>query len=273
VHAWSNGGFSSDQNNPNYGTHDFIAEHALDYVQADTRQWIQTNLKLYLYGTELPDNKNAPLGDGIGDTGNHHVYYYASGKLQDNASARRAQQAYDQVLKFLSVKNYSAAAKWMGVTTHYVDDLAVFGHVMGKETDWGPETHHEDYEEWANSRSDRYEDTFTVCLTFKGNEFISAYDAALTLAHDTTFDDTGKGHTAKWMDTNYNPLDSVFQARVCESINNAVNLLASLIYSAAKTTNIQEIILPIPVVLVALLISLVAIRGHWRRHQGASLST
>jgi hypothetical protein len=33
--AWSNGGFSSDPNNPDYGTHDFLAHHALDYVPDD----------------------------------------------------------------------------------------------------------------------------------------------------------------------------------------------------------------------------------------------
>ena len=30
VLAWSNGGYSDDPSNPNYGTHDWIAEHALD---------------------------------------------------------------------------------------------------------------------------------------------------------------------------------------------------------------------------------------------------
>jgi len=31
-YAWSSGGFSSDPSNPKYGTHDWIAQHALDWV-------------------------------------------------------------------------------------------------------------------------------------------------------------------------------------------------------------------------------------------------
>jgi hypothetical protein len=33
VKGWSNGGFSSDPNNPAYGTHDWIAQHVLDWCQ------------------------------------------------------------------------------------------------------------------------------------------------------------------------------------------------------------------------------------------------
>ena len=63
--AWSNGGYSADPSNPDYGTHDWIAEHALDWLPADQKQYILENLDDYLCGTELPDNGGAP--DGIGD--------------------------------------------------------------------------------------------------------------------------------------------------------------------------------------------------------------
>lgn len=180
-------------------------------------------------------------------------------------------EAFQNVLSFLGAGDYSAAAKWMGVTTHYVDDVAVFSHVMGQKTDWGAEKHHDDYEEWANRRSNKYESTFTMCLQFNGelNQSATAYDSALKIAHDTTFDDTGKGHTAKWMDTNYDPLDSLFQTRVCESINLAVNVLASLIYSAGKSTNIPEFGPIIPVVAVILLTALTLIERRSGRDQFA----
>ncbi|MGB9671951.1 MAG: hypothetical protein ACPLZY_02255 [Candidatus Norongarragalinales archaeon] len=32
ANAWSNGGFSDDPSNPDYGTHDWIAHHALDWL-------------------------------------------------------------------------------------------------------------------------------------------------------------------------------------------------------------------------------------------------
>ncbi len=47
--AWSYGGYSADPSDPDYGTHDWIAQHALDW---------------------LPDNGAAP--DGIGDFFNQH---------------------------------------------------------------------------------------------------------------------------------------------------------------------------------------------------------
>jgi len=66
VYAWSNGGYSANSANPDYGTHDWIAQHALDWLPLEEKQFILDNLATYLYGTELPDNGNAP--DGIGDT-------------------------------------------------------------------------------------------------------------------------------------------------------------------------------------------------------------
>jgi len=62
--AWSNGGYSADPSNPDYGTHDWIPQHALDWLPNQEKQYILDNLATYLYGTELPDNGAAP--DGIG---------------------------------------------------------------------------------------------------------------------------------------------------------------------------------------------------------------
>lgn len=159
-------------------------------------------------------------------------------------------------MNFLAAKDYRNASKWMGITTHYVDDLGVFGHVMGAKTDWDVEIHHDDYEGWVNTKTNSYNASFRFCLSFDGNlEQTSAYDAALKLAHDTTFDDSGKGHTAKWMDTNYNPSDPTFIARVCESLNGAVNILADLIYGAETTTNVPEfkdpLVLPAVLAIIA----------------------
>jgi len=77
AYGWSNGGYSSAPSSPDYGTHDFLAQHALDWVPDELDFWLRDDLAMYLYGTELPDNANAPLNDGIGDTSKHHVYYRA----------------------------------------------------------------------------------------------------------------------------------------------------------------------------------------------------
>jgi hypothetical protein len=229
VLGWSNGGYSTDTAQPKYGTHDWIAQHALDYLPAQEKQYITDNLAAYLYGTELPDNSQAP--DGIGDTTKHHVYYSASGNVTDSASAQRASGEYTLALNFLKTKDYIDAAKTAGAMTHYIADLAVFGHVMGSSTAWGAETHHSDYENYVNTRTSSYSSIFTTYLSYDGNlSTLTAYDAALNIAYDTTFG--GNNHlTCVWMDTNYNWNNAAFSGRCGQSLNLAVNDIADVLHA------------------------------------------
>ena len=125
VLGWSNSGQSSNPSNPNYGTHDWIAQHALDWLPPTEKQYILDNLAQYLYGTELPDY-------GIGDKGKHHVYYFANGSLQEDDSAARAQEEYLNAVNFVLADDLANASKALGMMSHYISDLAVFGHVMGE---------------------------------------------------------------------------------------------------------------------------------------------
>jgi hypothetical protein len=227
--GWSNGGYSADPAHPDYGTHDWIAQHALDYLPAQEKQYITDNLAVYLYGTELPDNSQAP--DGIGDTTKHHVYYSASGAVTDDASAQRASAEYALALDFLKNKDYLDAAKTAGTMTHYIADLAVFGHVMGASTPWGAETHHSDNEEYVTNRMISYSSSFNTYLSYDGSlTNLTAYNAALTLAYDTTFG--GSRHlTCVWMDDNYNWSSTAFSGRCGESLNLAVNTIADVLHT------------------------------------------
>jgi hypothetical protein len=117
--------------------------------------------------------------------------------------------------------------------SHYIVDVAVFGHVMGSDTDWGPEQeqHHKGYEDYVNSRTSSYDAEFNSFLSFDGNlTLISAYDAAKALAYDTTFDVDGN-LTCVWMDQNYNWSDQTFRNRCGESLNLAVNYLADVLHT------------------------------------------
>jgi parallel beta-helix repeat protein len=229
VSAWSNGGYSDDPSNPKYGTHDWIAEHALDWLPDKEKQYIVSNLVTYLYGTELPDNGAAP--DGIGDTINHHVYYFANGSLQDDAAAVRASEEYNNSLNFLKADDYANAAKSAGVMSHYIADLAVFGHVMAGNTDWGAEIHHSDYEDYVVARTLSYSGEFNSYLSFDGDlTNTSAYDAAKNLAYDTTFDIDGD-LTCVWMDQNYDWSNPIFKDRAGESLNLAVNYLTDVLHT------------------------------------------
>gem|GEM_PF-584569 len=229
VFAWSNGGYSDDPSNPDYGTHDWIAEHALDWLPEEEKGYILDNFAAYLYGTELPDNGIAP--DGIGDTLKHHIYYWSNGSLQDDASAFRAYEEYNKTVDFLEVGDFESASKTAGIMSHYIVDVAVFGHVMGAATDWGTEDHHSDYESYVNQKTSTYDAEFNTYLTFDGElDVIPAYYAALTLAHDTTFDTDGD-LTCEWMDQNYNWNDPQFKDRCGESLNLAANYLADVLHT------------------------------------------
>ena len=229
VSGWSNGGFSADPSNPDYGTHDWIAQHALDWLPLKEKRFILNYIANYLYGTELPDRGGVP--DGIGDTVKHHVYYFANGSLQDDAAAVRAQEEYVKAVNLFKVGNLANATKRLGIMTHYISDLAVFAHVMGNKTEWGNATHHNAYEDYVNGRTNSYEDEFNAFLVFDGAlSQIPAYNASLTLALDTTFDADG-GFTCVWMEENYNWSDPTFRNRCGESLNLAVNLLADVLHT------------------------------------------
>lgn len=184
---------------------------------------------MYLYGTELPDNNQAP--DGIGDTTKHHVYFSSTGAIVDDIAAVRAQEEYDNAFYYLSTGDEINASKHAGIMSHYIADVAVFGHVMGSGTDWGSEQHHSDYESYVNSRTSSYEDDFNSYLSFDGNlTTTSAYNATIELAYDTTFDENGN-LTCVWMDENYNWSSSMFKDRCGESLNLAVNFLADVLHT------------------------------------------
>jgi len=259
VKAWGNGGNSTDPSNPNYGTHDWIAEHALDWLPEEEKRYIVDNLVAYLYGTELPDNGKAP--DGIGDAAaKHHIYYWSNGSLQDDASAVRAYEEYNKALNFLKSGELANASKTAGIMGHYIVDLAVFGHVMGADTDWGAEQHHSDYEKYVDDQiNSSYDAEFNVYLSFDGKlRNISAYDAAKELAYDTTFDVNGD-LTCMWMDQNYNWSNPAFKDRCGESLNLAVNYLTDVLHTLyQETRNKLESLTPYIVLASTIILAITA---------------
>jgi hypothetical protein len=266
VSGWSNGGYSADPANPDYGTHDWIAEHALDWLPQGEKQFLLDNKAAYLYGTELPDNGQA--ADGIGDTTKHHVYYSADATVQDDVAADRAEEEYAKAVDAYNSGNFSGAAKQLGIVTHYIVDVTVFGHVMGAATDWGAETHHSDYEDYVQTRTNSYVDDFNSFLVFDGNlGTVSAYDAALTLANDTTFGAGGQ-YTCVWMDQNYNWGDAAFKNRSGESLNLAVNAVADVLHTFQTEAVIPE--LPmwtiLPLLTIATLFAIVV--KQWFKEKG-----
>jgi hypothetical protein len=238
--CWSNGGFSADTSHPDYGTHDWIAQHALDLLPANEKQYLTDNLQVYLYGTELPDNGQA--ADGIGDTTKHHIYYSSAGAVTDDVAADRAQAMYNTALADLKVGKNADAAKAAGTMTHYIADIAVFGHVMGKTTTWGEEKHHSDYETHVNDNTGAYQSSYNSYLVYDGNLIsISAYNATLLVANNTVFGGTS-GEGCVWMDTNYDWNNTAFSNRSGESLNLAVNAVADVLHTLYLEANASAVL-------------------------------
>ncbi len=121
--------------------------------------------------------------------------------------------------------------------THYIADLAVFGHVMGASTPWGVEVHHSDYEDHVLTQTSSYSSSFTSYLSFDGFlSTTSAYDAALNVAYDTTFGGSNR-LTCTWMDTNYNWNNPTFSGRCGQSLNLAVNTVADVLHTLYQASN------------------------------------
>jgi hypothetical protein len=280
VVSWGNGGYSDDPTAPAYGTHDWVAHHALDWLPMNQKQFLVDNLASYLYGTELPDNNIA--ADGKGDTSRHHVYFYANGSLQDNSSAIRANEEYLSAQASFGMGNVSGAAKHLGMAAHYVADMAVFGHVMGASTSWGAESHHSDYEDYVLARTDNYTSEFSDYLIFDDNlDLTSAYDAAILVAQHTTFD-SDKGLTCTWMDQYYNWTNPTFKSRCGELINLATNAVADVLHSfyaetimpsPAATPQVPEFPEELTIVFLALTLVLVCLASFYRRNLSKKTSS
>ena len=240
-----------------YGTHDFLAEHALTFLPYEQAySWLMDIPKSkpnavfasteYLYGTELPDRGGSGFKD---DHRLHSVYYASDGSLEDDYAAKRAEEYLQQVRDSLRRGYSDLAAMYMGVVSHYLTDVGSYWHVMGKGDDWVDAARNGlAYENWVDGETDRYNSPFASCVSFDGKlEGTSAYDATLKLAYDTTFDTSGSDRTAKWMDDNYDQNWKYYRERVCESLNLSANLLADVIYSVAHpevqtTTTVTPVI-------------------------------
>lgn len=216
--AWSNGGYSSNPANPDYGTHDWIADAAMQMQTKDVAFLKTTFHASFLLGTEAPDNPHY-----IGDSGNHHVYYFSNGDLQDDACAVRASAIYSSAVQYLKGQDYELAAFETGVMAHYISDVGVFGHTMGSSTDWGSENHHSDYEGEMNSIVSSLAFPIDISL---GNK--SARNATLELAENITFGE-GAIMSNVWMDANYDWTNSVFEASAMASLYASVAAVAAAI--------------------------------------------
>jgi len=244
AYAWINGvgSPSIDPYNPIIGTHDRMLNIAINMLPADLRDKI--DIEAADYGTEMPDYNNTMCNCtyGIRDQRYHQVYYHRDGSLQDNSSARRAQEEYNLAMAYLNVGDNYNFSLHVGMMSHYIADVSNFAHTMGNGSDWGGEglTVHGDYENFVANTSSKFFSSTSIKFDGVYNN-ITAYDATLDSANDTTFDNKfGDGtYNNTWMyimvnnspNLTYSTADPEVIARTRQSLNYSVNLIADVIYT------------------------------------------
>lgn len=197
--------YTTDLSHANYGTHDWIADHAMHLLPSYERAWIQNHLNTFFLGTEAPDNASLDyLGanTGYGDFSRHVVTYGANGEVTNDASAKRAQEEYNKASAALPWDE-DQAAYYAGAMTHYIADPAVYAHVMGGSSFLPDALRHSEFERGVASATLQYSaGTFEKYISAPGQiSEATAYDSALAVARTTTF---GYGATkpALWMSQN-----------------------------------------------------------------------
>jgi len=163
--AWSNGpsgntttNTPSECTNPPYGTHDWIADHALSMLPDKEKAWLQEYKVYYLLGTEAPDNNKIPKECGVPNQGyddrnkGHSVEWSDDwSKMLNDRAAVRAKEEYDKAVNAYNSEDYKAAAFYLGAMAHYVGDVSAYPHSVPYEK------FHSKYESWVNKDTDAFD--------------------------------------------------------------------------------------------------------------------
>lgn len=194
--AWSDG-LSVDKDDIGYGTHDWIAEHALDMLPSNESGWLATNKKVLLLGTEAPENADIIFDGrtGYGDIQKHHNYYNGPfpKDCTDDSASIRAEEEYQKALACLRNGSYALAAWYAGAMSHYTSDMGSWPHVINNATP----NHASKYEELLDSATNTYaKDPGYLNLEQKSSALSvgTAYGEALWLGIGT-YSDGGGWHS------------------------------------------------------------------------------
>ncbi len=161
VQGWNNGQkgnttttTKAECSNPPYGTHDWIADHALELLPPAEKAWLTAHRAIYLIGTEAPDHRNIPLSCGVPHRGyddrsqGHSVEWNAGATAMVNdRPAVRAQQEYSKAVIAFQQSQFAHAAFYLGAMAHYIGDCSQYGHTYSNESNHG------NYEAWAAART------------------------------------------------------------------------------------------------------------------------
>src|SRR5574341_1455779 len=238
--SWGNGPSGdtvTDEDNPDcqnipYSTHDWVADHARAFLPDEERKWLDDNLKLYLLGTEAPDNDkipdtcNAP-NNGYDDRRKGHSVKWKkdySGLKHDQA-AFRTKEEYQKAERALKEGKLSDAAFYAGAMAHYIGDVSQYGHSVDFEA------HHGDYEGLIGARTEKFNSgVFEIYLIQDGLSEQDPYVAVEVISLATARGED-KIKSARWMDSHYDKRNQEYWDSVGASLNKGVNLLADVLHT------------------------------------------
>lgn len=238
VLAWGNG--MSVLNNPTfansvsgwtksnmYGTHDYLAQLALEFLPDDEKAWV-SNVALF-YGTELPDSSG--YDESINDRSAQHVYFDTTGVVTDDLLANRSMKKYESVINELRNGVNSMASKFAGAILSYVSDAGLFSRVL-KDPQNGLRYEGNVLIMMTVYPSEKFQDAYGSYIKFDGQlEMISPYDAVMKVAKATYMGKNDGSCSAEWMDENYDPENQQFIACAGRNLNNAVNAMADVMHT------------------------------------------
>lgn len=250
--AWSNVG----EDDRSYGTHAWIADHALHFVfnaenETPTKSrynWLITYREAFLDGTLAPDRPFIIVSGAnpfdYFDQLNHHNYYDSDGNLIEDYASERAQQEYEKALTALDKGEFELAAFYTGAMTHYLADLSNFMHVMGSKSVLGkePDGYHQDYEKNIRKHTDNLSDDYfsiSSSLPQIQTSANAAYEAGRWVgwqAHTNAtlmmaeFQSTFRGNYAS----------SEFELRTGHLLNDVINVIADLIFTLGFYSELSD---------------------------------
>ena len=136
-----------------------------------------------------------------------------------------ALQEYDKAVDAFADGDSSATAFYLGAMAHYIGDVSQYGHSVTFEQ------HHGDYESWAKTRTDSFnEGHFESFIVADSLVRRTPYTAVKRVSKATAF---GQGNilSASAMDQRYSNKDQVYLDSVGASLNKGVNELADVLHT------------------------------------------
>lgn len=226
-------------NQPPYSTHDWIADKAFSLLPDEQVAWLKPHRKMFLLGTEAPDNREIPAACNAPNTGyddrrsGHSVKWNSDlsafsirNGVIHNRAASRAQAEYNKAIAAYQDSEFPSAAYYLGAMAHYIGDAAQYGHT------YPDEANHSNYEGWVGRRTKQLESTvFDSYINYDGPILRRAYTAVKRISR-TTFGGKGIILSATNMDAKFKTEKETpaFKHSVGSSLNLGINELADVLY-------------------------------------------